>query len=268
MVLRLGVAADRLSLVARHGSSEALAVEGLTPDLTRVLERELHEHGGAMLTDVNGARAVLFAPLMVMADLPATYREAYRELVRAPMLVVNVALKNWRSLYDAGITAASYRDQFGFSCNLRQSMIAGDYHPPLHPDKPTVLTFYVSFSKPGMPLREQTVTARNELLATSYREYERRIREQLVRLFGGLGFDPRRDIAGIVLNRWGHAYVCPSPGFYFGRDGKPAAPDVIRQPVGRVGFANSELHGHQNWVDAVAEGRRAAEQAGGRAATG
>ena len=74
------------------------------------------------------------------------------------------------------------------------------------------------------------------------------------------GFDPRRDVAGIILNRWGHAYVCPAPGFYFGRDGKPAAPEVLRQPIGRVAFANSELNGHQNWVAATGDGKRAVEQ--------
>ena len=74
------------------------------------------------------------------------------------------------------------------------------------------------------------------------------------------GFDARADIGGIILNRWGHAYVCPAPGFYFGRDGKPAAPAVLRQPIGRVAFANAELNGHQNWLDATAEGKRAAEQ--------
>jgi hypothetical protein len=30
------------------------------------------------------------------------------------------------------------------------------------------------------------------------------------------GFDPARDIAGITINRWGHAYVVPEPGFNFG----------------------------------------------------
>jgi spermidine dehydrogenase len=196
----------------------------------------------------------------VVADLPPAYRDAYREFNRAPMLVVNVALKQWRFMYDQGITAVNYRDRFGFACNVRQSMIDGEYHPPLHPDQPTILTFYVSFSKPGMPLRDQTAAGRTELLATAYKDYERQIREQLVRLFGQFGFDPRRDIAGIVLNRWGHAYVCPAPGFYFGRDGKPAPSDVIRKPLGRVAFANAELHGHQNWRDAVTEGRRAVGQ--------
>jgi spermidine dehydrogenase len=54
--------------------------------------------------------------------------------------------------------------------------------------------------------------------------------------------------------------VCPAPGFYYGRDGKPAAREVLRQPVGRVAFANAELNGHQNWRVATAEGKRAVEQ--------
>jgi spermidine dehydrogenase len=139
-------------------------------------------------------------------------------------------------------------------------MVVGDYRPPLHPDKPTLLTFYVPFERPGASIGEQAASARNELLGTSYREYELAIREQLMRLFARGGFDARTDVAGIVLNRWGHAYVCPAPGFYSGRNGKPAAPDVLRRPVGRVAFANAELHGHQNWFDATAEGKRAVEQ--------
>lgn len=196
----------------------------------------------------------------IVQGVGAEYREAFKDFVRAPMLVVNVALRRWRSLYDLNVTAASYRDKFGFSCNVRQSMVAGDYRPTLDPDRPTILTFYVPFERPGPSLREQAVAARTEMLGTSYRDYEMKIREQLSRLFARGGFDHRKDIAGIILNRWGHAYVCPAPGFYYGRNGKPAAPDVLRRPVGRVAFANSELHGHQNWRDATAEGKRAVEQ--------
>ena len=46
------------------------------------------------------------------------------------------------------------------------------------------------------------------------------MREQLTEMFSASGFDARRDIAGIVLNRWGHAYCSPQPGFFFGRDGQ------------------------------------------------
>jgi spermidine dehydrogenase len=243
--IRLGATAIRVSNLP-NGSVEVVYFQG----------GRLHRTVAAGVVMANGA----WSSQYIVADVGESYREAFKDFVRAPMLVVNVALKRWRFMYDMGITAASYRDQFGFSCNLRQSMVVGDYRPPLHPDRPTILTFYVPFERPGSSLKEQAVSARTELLGTSYRGYERKIREQMVRLFGRGGFDPRADIAGIILNRWGHAYVCPAPGFYFGRDGKPAAPDVLRQPIGRITFANAELHGHQNWRDATAEGKRAVEQ--------
>ena len=56
------------------------------------------------------------------------------------------------------------------------------------------------------------------------------------------------------------AYVNAGPGFYFGRNGQPAPRDILRQPLGRLAFAHSELEGNQNWPAAVREGRRAAQQ--------
>src|SRR5690606_32277302 len=184
--------------------------------------------------------------------------------IHAPVLMVNVGLTNWRAMAKLGISAARWFDgvgeSFGFSCNIRQPMIIGDYQPPLDPDRPTVLNFHVPFFYPGMDPKAQGIRGRMEMLMTSYADFERRIRKHLVALFGRAGFDPKRDVAAIILNRWGHAYVCPTPGFYFGRDGKPAARDVIRQGYGRVAFAHAELHGNQHWGPAAMEGRRAALQ--------
>ena len=192
--------------------------------------------------------------------LPEDHQAAFEALPKSPMLVVNVALNNWRAMYRLGFTAATWRGGFGFCCNLRPNMIVGDYQPELHPDKPNLLTFYVPFHQAGLPLVEQGNRGRAELLGTSYADYERQIRRQLATLFGDAGLDPARDIAGVILNRWGHAYVDPAPGFYFGTNGKPAPRDVIRRPFGRIAFAHSELNGHQNASAAVAEGRRAVEQ--------
>jgi spermidine dehydrogenase len=194
-------------------------------------------------------------------DLPPEYAAAYRQFYRSPMLVVNVALTNWRFLYKLGITACRWFRGFGFTCNIRQPMLVGDYQPPLHPDKPIVLTFYVPFYYPGFSTEEQGSKGRTELLGTTYLEYERAIRKQMVKLFSSGGFDPRSDIAGIILNRWGHAYVDAQPGFYFPKDGGPAPRDVIRKRYGRISFAHSELIGTQHWRGAAAEGRRAARQA-------
>jgi spermidine dehydrogenase len=195
----------------------------------------------------------------VVRDLPEGHRRAYDAFAHAPVLVANVALTNWRFLERLGIAAAMWQDGFGFTCNIRRPMVVGDTAPPLDPDRPTVLTFYAPIYKPGLARKDQGVAARAELLGTSFDEYERQIREQMVEMFDPGGFDPGTDIAGVILNRWGHAYVAPGPGFMFGTDGEPAPPDVIRGPIGRIAIGHSELRGHQNWTGATGEGRRAVE---------
>jgi spermidine dehydrogenase len=195
----------------------------------------------------------------VIADMPQSHHDAYSEFVHAPVLVANVALRNWRFLERLGLSAAIWSGGFGFTCNIRRPMVVGGRSEPLDPDKPIVLTFYAPIFKPGMAARQQGVVARAEMLSTSFADYERQIREQMTTMFSASGFDAARDIAGVILNRWGHAYVAPGPGFMFGLNGNMAPPDVIRQRIGRIAIGHSELRGHQYWSGAAGEGRRAVE---------
>ena len=246
--IRLGASVVR---VEHQGTGEGKSVSIVYEQGGRLYR--LRARGVVMATGGRTARRVV-------RDLPEEYRAAYGQFHVSPILVANVAVTNWRFLYRLGLTACKWSGGFGFGCNIRKPMMVGDYRPPLHPDKPNVLTFYVSSQEPGLPIEEQGERGRRKMLQSSYAEYEARIVGQLRRLFTKSGFDAERDVAGIILNRWLYAYVNPQPGFYFGRDGNPAPPDVIRQPFGRIAFAHAELNGHQHWVAAVAEGRRAARQ--------
>ncbi len=226
--------------------------------------RIVYEHDGNLYSVK--ARTVIMASggwitRKVVRDLPSSYLEAFRTFRHAPILCANVALTNWRFMERAGITACMWSGgDFGFQCNIRRPIKFGSYKPQLDPDQPIVLTFYVPFVYPGLSTTEQGAQGRYEILATSYREYEYRIRKQLMRMFSRYGFDPERDIGGIILNRWGHAYVVPEPGFYFGKNGRPAARDIVRQSFGRIAFAHSELKGFQTFRGAVQEGERAVAQ--------
>ena len=80
-------------------------------------------------------------------------------------------------------------------------------------------------------------------------------------IFGPGGFDARRDIAGIILNRWGHAYVAPEPGFYFGEKNNCGLADPIKEGHERIFYGHSELGARMNYRNAIAEGGRAGEQA-------
>lgn len=197
----------------------------------------------------------------VLADLPSELAAAYREFVHAPALVVNVALTNWRFLAKLGVSSCRwFDDEFGFSCNIRRPMVIGKTPAPMNPDQPAVLTFYMGLQRPGLPLAEQASRGRQLLLERSYADYERLIRRHMTRLFASAGFDARRDIAGIVLNRWGHARVLQGPGFYYGRNGQPAAREVIAKGYGRIAIGHSELNGHQSATGAMDQGRRVANQ--------
>ena len=199
----------------------------------------------------------------VVTDLPDAYRAAMDEFKHSPMLTVNVALRNWKFMDNMGVASVRwFGDNMGgwFTTLRKQMILDGEEAMPLDPEKPTVLTLYNSFCTPGLPLHEQTVAARMQLFSLSYADVENEIRSQFTKMFGPGGFDADRDIAGITLNRQGHAYIVTPPGFFFGKDGNPPPSDVIRQPHGRIAFAHSELMGYQMWEGAAHEGERAAKQ--------
>ena len=203
----------------------------------------------------------------IVRDLPASHLEAYAQFHRSPCLMANVAVRQWRFLYDLGIHECRWFEGIGNYFAVRRTATSGPVSPTISPDSPTVLTLKILYSYPGEPLAVQNQRGRAELLGTTFREYERRIREQLSAMFGRGGFDARRDIAGIILNRWGHAYLSPQPGFFFGSEGRPAPGEILRtQPVGRIAFANSDLTGVMDHRASILEAHRAVRQVIGRPA--
>ena len=198
----------------------------------------------------------------IVHDLPATHRDAYAQFYRSPCLMANIAVRNWRFLYNLGMSGCRWFEGLGDYLAVRRMARVGPYdNTSFGPDSPTVLTIKVLFAKPGLPIGEQGSRGRAELLGTTFAQYERAFREQLADMFSGGGFDPRRDIAGIILNRWGHAYVNPQPGFFFGTDGQPAARDVLRgQSFGRIAFANTDLAGAADHRNSIREADRAVQQ--------
>jgi spermidine dehydrogenase len=176
--------------------------------------------------------------------------------------MANVALRNWRFLYKLGISECQWFEGIGNYTAVRKLATFGDVSPALSPDSPVVLTVKILFSNPELPIGEQVSRGRAELIGTPFSGFERRLREQFTMMFGGLGFDARRDIAAIILNRWGHAYLSPQPGFFFGKDGQPGPGEVLRHtPFGRISFANSDLAGIMDHRTSILEAHRAVVQA-------
>ncbi len=226
--------------------------------------RVVYLHGGKLYSV--RARTVILAggswtAKHIVRELPPLQRDAYAQFYRSPCLMANVAVRNWRFLYKLGITACRWFEGIGDYTAVRKLSTFGDVSPTISPDSPVVLTLKILFSYPGQPIGQQVVQGRTELFSTPFRGYERRIREHFATMFSSSGFDPRQDIAGIILNRWGHAYLSPQPGFFFGRDGRPGPGDVLRQnPFGRITFANSDVAGIMDHRTSILEAKRAVGQ--------
>ncbi len=196
----------------------------------------------------------------IVTDLPAAHAAAYKEFHYGPVLTMNVALRNWRFFDKLGFTAARWFEGLGWQVCVRRNVSFGGTKP-FTPEDPTVLTFYIPFLNPDLVPAAQGPAARARLLSTSYAQFEKQIRTQMSEMFGSAGFDARRDIAGIILNRWGHAFFAPQPGFFLGRDGQPPPHEVLRRPHGRIVFAHSELQGLMSMAYAMREAHRGAGQA-------
>jgi spermidine dehydrogenase len=176
-------------------------------------------------------------------------------------MMANVAVRNWRFLYQMGITGCRWFEGIGNYTEVRKLPIFGAPSPTIGPDSPTVLTLKTLYSYPGLPTQDQGIRGRTEMIGASFKHYEQQIRDQFSEMFSRFGFDATRDIAGIILNRWGHAYLNPQPGFFFGKDGKPAPSDILRgAPFGRIAFANTDLAGIMDHRASILEADRAVRQ--------
>jgi spermidine dehydrogenase len=197
----------------------------------------------------------------IVTDLPAEHRNAYAQFYRSPCMMANVAVRNWRFLHRMGISGCRWFEGIGNYMEVRRQAFVGRDDATISPDSPIVLSLKVLYSYPGLPTEEQGHRGRAEMMSTSFRDYEEQIREQFTAMFATAGFDANRDIAGMVLNRWGHAYLNPQPGFFFGKDGKPAPRGVLRSaPFGRIAFANTDLAGAMDHRYSILEAQRAVDQ--------
>jgi spermidine dehydrogenase len=250
-------------------NATAVRVEHVHAGLGRDALAITYEKGGALFRVKTRAAVMASGGWInkhILADMPPDLQAAYAQFSYAPALIVNVALRQWRFMYDLGITACRWFEQeggIGYCCNIRQNMVTSAHTPPLHPDRPAVLSFYMGLPIAGLPAAEQGAISRARFLATPYVDFELRVRRQMRSLFASRGFAPARDIAAIVLNRWGHARLIEPPGFHYGVDGKPSPLERVREGYGLVAIGHSELNGAQHWGSALEYGKRAGEKAAG-----
>jgi spermidine dehydrogenase len=174
-------------------------------------------------------------------ELSGKQKEAMHYLVKVPLVYTRVGIRNWASFAKLGISGASSPGMYHTGVNLNFGPEMGGYTPAKTPQDPILLAMTKTPCKPGLPVREQHKAGRAELLATSFETFERNIRDQLLRILSGGGFDPARDIQAITVNRWAHGYGYEYNPLFDPQWAPGEAPhEIARKQFGRITFANSD----------------------------
>jgi spermidine dehydrogenase len=178
---------------------------------------------------------------MLMPELPTVQRQALSENVKAPLAYVKVAVRDWHPWVRLGVHEITNPMGFFSRLKLDYPVSLGTYRCPRTPDEPMLLHLvHVAAQPDGGTVRERFRAGREAMLAMTLEDFEARIHDELTRMLGPGGFDAERDIAGIVVNRWGHGYSYSGDPLLDERSAVPPTWEVARARAGRVAIANSD----------------------------
>ena len=168
-------------------------------------------------------------------------RKALHDNVRAPLVYVNVAVRNWQPWHKLGV---SYIDNPGgtYSAALDYPVSLDGYRFSADPSKPTCLHLMHTPTAPnqGLSMREQYRAGRARLYAMTFADFEHEIRDELGRMLGAADFDFDRDVAAITVNRWPHGYAYTPTPLYDDPAHQARLAALARQRLGRIAIAGSD----------------------------
>lgn len=223
---------------------------------TAVEVRNLEGGGGAEVVYVRGGSAERVAGRHVVLacnnrvvpylcpEIGGAQREALLYAERVPLVVMNIALRQWRPIADAGFREVYTPGGFLVRSGLDFPVSMGGYAFSGGPDEPVLLDCWHAGIDPDTTLHvfERLRRGRHAMLARPFEAYEAAARAQLDAAWGPHGLDVDRDVAAMTVNRWPHGYaweytdLWDEPGWSRG-----AGPHVVgRQQVGRISIANSD----------------------------
>ena len=220
---------------ARHAGDPASAKEA---EVTYARGREVY--------NVRAKGVVLACWNMVIPylceELPGQQKDALKYGVKIPLVYTTVAIQNWNAMHNLGLRTVSSPGMYHTSVDLEEPTTIGDYHAaPKSPDDPVLLRMLRTPCKPGLTERDQHRVGHVDLLTTSFETFERKIRDQLVRILEPGGFDPARDISAITVNRWPHGYAYEYNYLFDPEWPEGQAPcQIARKRFGRIAIANSD----------------------------
>jgi len=177
----------------------------------------------------------------IASETSAEQRAALHANVRAPLVYVNLAVRNWHPWHKLGVATidnpgGSYAPSLDFPVSLDGYRFSAD------PSAPACIHLVHTPCAPnqGLNMREQYRAGRTRLYTMSFGDFERDIRDELGRMLGSAGFDFDRDVAAMTVNRWPHGYAYTPTPLYDDPAQQKHIAALARRRLGRIAIANSD----------------------------
>jgi spermidine dehydrogenase len=185
----------------------------------------------------------------IMPDLPAPQRAALAKNVKTPICYINVLARNWQAFAELKVHSIHAPMAFHHQVALDFPVSLGGYRHPRDPSEPMLLHLVHAPGAPnqGLDARTQFRIGQGKLYATTFADFEDRIRDDLDRMLGPGGFSSARDIAAITVNRWPHGYSYVANSLFDPDDYEDTVLKPARQRSGNVAIANTDAGGDA-WV--------------------
>jgi spermidine dehydrogenase len=217
------------------------------------------------LHQVRGASCILacYNSLIpgLVPELPQKQKEALAYSVKVPMMYNTVLIRRWTAFQKLGVSSINGPCMYHPSASLDPGTSVGGYRGITAPEEPILIHLVRNPNKPGLPRKEQNRAGQQELLQTTFEQFELEIRRQLARELAGGGFDPAADIVAITVNRWpwGYSYT------YDTLDDPDLPPEqrphvIGRQRFGQIAIANSDAGAAAFTNQAIDEAHRAVQE--------
>ncbi len=177
----------------------------------------------------------------IASETSAEQRAALHDNVRAPLVYVNLAVRNWQPWHALGVASidnpgGSYAPSLDFPVSLDGYRFSAD------PSAPACIHLLHTPCAPnqGLNMREQYRAGRARLYTMSFGDFEHEIRDELGRMLGPAGFEFDRDVAAITVNRWPHGYAYTPTPLYDDPAQQKRIAALARRRLGRIAIANSD----------------------------
>ncbi len=193
-------------------------------------------------------------------DMPAEQKQAQRYLVKRPLLLTNVLLRDSKAFDKLGISGAYCPGRLHGAVWQIKGVNTAEYRHEWVDDGTLPVMFWGSVAPPqkGLSVKQQHRASGALMLEMSFEHIEREVRSVLDGMLSPAGFNVQTDILAITVNRWPHGYSYDYLDLWDPDWPEGEAPhEIARRRFGNVAVANADAGADAYTHTAIDQARRA-----------